>query len=64
MCAPAVLVHDGQVIPAQLREQCMTRDDLMEALRRRGYDRLQDVRYAVLEADGCIAVIPREMSPS
>lgn len=60
--SPVVLVHDGQIVFAHLREQCLTRDDVMEGIRRSGYDRLDDVRFAVLEADGRIAVIPREES--
>jgi uncharacterized membrane protein YcaP (DUF421 family) len=60
MGTPVVLVHDGQVVPAHLREQGLTRDDVLQGIRRRGYDRLEDVRFAVLEADGRIAVIPRE----
>ena len=57
---PVVLVHDGQLIAAHLREQCLTLDDVLEGIRRRGYDRLEDVRFVVLEVDGRIAVIPRE----
>ncbi|HEY7063711.1 MAG TPA: YetF domain-containing protein [Chloroflexota bacterium] len=60
MGTPVVLVHDGQIVFPNLRRQCLTRDDVMQGIRRRGYDRLEDVRFAVLEADGRIAVIPRE----
>lgn len=55
-----LLVRDGQVIPAQLRAGGMTTEELMQGIRRRGYDTLEDVRFAILEADGRIAVIPRE----
>ncbi len=57
---PVVLVHDGQLIPAHLRAEGMTREDLLQGIRRRGYDQLEDVRFAVLEVDGRISVVPRE----
>lgn len=55
-----LLVNEGQIVPAQLRAGGMTTDELMQGIRRRGYDSLDDVRFAILEADGRIAVIPRE----
>jgi uncharacterized membrane protein YcaP (DUF421 family) len=57
--APVLLVHDGQVVAAHLRQQHLTMDDLCQALRRRGYDNVGAVRFAVLEADGRISVVPR-----
>ena len=57
---PIVLVRDGQIIHAHLRHGGMTPDDLMQGIRRRGYDTLEDVRYAVLEVDGRISVVLRE----
>lgn len=56
---PIVLVHDGQVVAAQLRRAGLTPRDLMTAIRERGYASLDDVRYAVMEPNGSIGVVPR-----
>jgi uncharacterized membrane protein YcaP (DUF421 family) len=58
--APIVLVHDGQAIPAQLRRAGLTERDLLAAIRERGYARLDEVRFAVMEVNGAIGVVPRE----
>lgn len=56
---PIVLVHDGQVVPAHLRRVGFTERDLLAAIRERGYARLDEVRFAVLEVNGEVGVIPR-----
>jgi uncharacterized membrane protein YcaP (DUF421 family) len=55
-----LLVHEGRIIQEHLRSGGITKEELMQGIRRRGYDELEDVRFATLEADGRIAVIPRE----
>jgi uncharacterized membrane protein YcaP (DUF421 family) len=54
---PILLVHNGHVIEEHLRRVGLTRDDLDEGLRSRGYSASADVREAVLETDGSISVI-------
>jgi uncharacterized membrane protein YcaP (DUF421 family) len=55
-----LLVNRGQVVEENLRRGGVTHDDLMIAIRARGYCELTDIRYAILEADGGINVIPTE----
>jgi len=55
--SPIVLVHDGQVVPEHLRRSRLSYNDLMSAVRLRGYDRLDKLRYVVLEVDGSVSVI-------
>ena len=55
---PILLVHDGDLIADHLRKAGLNADDVAEALRSRGYRGLPDVRYAVLETDGTITVVP------
>jgi uncharacterized membrane protein YcaP (DUF421 family) len=57
---PIVLVRDGQVLRARLREASLTEDDLAQALRRRGYEDAADAALVVLEVDGSISVVPAE----
>ena len=57
---PIVLVHDGQPIPSQLRRVGFTERDLLAAIRERGYANLDEVRFAVMEVNGSVGVVPRE----
>ncbi len=56
--APVVLVHHGRVIPEHLRLTRLSVHDLQSAVRKRGYERIDDVRLAVLETDGSVGVVP------
>jgi uncharacterized membrane protein YcaP (DUF421 family) len=55
---PTVLIHDGRVLDENLRRERLSRDDLHAALRKNGCVDAQEVRFAVLEANGGISVIP------
>ncbi len=56
---PVVLVHDGRLIPDHLRQVRLSEADVRAAVRKRGYDNLDDVRLAVLEENGDVGVVPR-----
>lgn len=58
--SPLVLVHDGQTVPEHLRRSRLTYHDLMTAIRLRGYDKLDDLKYVVLEVDGSVSVIKED----
>ena len=55
---PLLLVHDGKMVEEHLRRAGLTHEDVMQALRQREQSRLDDVRFAVLEPDGQINVVP------
>ncbi len=55
---PTVLVHRGKVVSDNLRREQVTREQLALALRTQGVARVEDVRLAVLEANGAISVVP------
>ena len=55
---PTVVVADGQVDHAMLSVERLTIDDLLDAARNAGIERIADVRWAILEADGKISFIP------
>lgn len=57
---PTVLVHDGRLIEQNLNRERVTPDDVLAEVRRAGYERLDQVRWAVLEGDGKISVVPVE----
>lgn len=54
---PSLLVHRGRFLDGAMREQRITRDEVMAALRSNGVPDAADVAAVVLETDGTIAVI-------
>lgn len=57
--SPTPLVKDGTTIPKHLRQNLITREELMTAVHDAGLDDLASVRSAYLEGDGSITVVPR-----
>jgi uncharacterized membrane protein YcaP (DUF421 family) len=55
---PILLVQDGQMVGSHCKQAGMTAADVAEAVRGKGYDDLADVRFAVLETNGDVSVIP------
>ena len=55
---PTVVVAEGKVLPAQMRKNRFTVDELMEELRSAGITDLRAVKYAVLETTGRVSVLP------
>ena len=56
---PILLVHNGSLVDANLRRDGLTLEDVLEAIRERGFDCISSIRFAVLEADGSIHVVPK-----
>lgn len=54
---PVLLIEHGCIDEARLRQQNVSRNDLLAAIRKQGLIRLADVGFAVLELDGTISVI-------
>lgn len=54
---PVLLIENGSIDEVQLRQQNVSRNDLLAAIRKQGLIRLADVGFAVLELDGTISVI-------
>lgn len=61
--SPTILIHNGRVLHDNLARERVTLDDLHAALRRAGIVEPAHVRYAVLEENGVISVVPRESTP-
>jgi uncharacterized membrane protein YcaP (DUF421 family) len=58
--SPVLLVNNGHVLAKELAYVGLTEADLQQAVRERGYANLADVRYAVLEVDGTVGVVPKD----
>jgi uncharacterized membrane protein YcaP (DUF421 family) len=59
---PRLIVRDGRLLTRALEEEKVERRDVEAAIRENGLTGLDDVRYAVLETDGSISVIPKSES--
>lgn len=57
---PALLVHNGRILQENLSHERLTQDDLMAALRKNGIADVERVRFAVLEDNGQISVVPNK----
>ncbi len=55
---PSVVVENGQVVEAELRRSRLTLDELMEELRIQGYADFQSIKFALLETNGQLSVLP------
>ncbi|MEP7214963.1 MAG: YetF domain-containing protein [Anaerolineaceae bacterium] len=55
---PAILVSGGKVIAKAIAEEQIDMDELEQAIREHGIEKLEDVRMAVLEVDGTISIVP------
>ena len=58
----AILVRDGVLIEKTLRRERVTPEEIFTEMRLAGVDHLEDVRWAILETEGKIAIIPRVTS--
>jgi uncharacterized membrane protein YcaP (DUF421 family) len=60
---PLVLVEDGQPLPDRLKKARVDKDDILQAARElQGLERMDQVKYAVLERNGGITIIPNRAS--
>lgn len=58
-----LLAESGRTIPANMRKELVTEDELMRQLRLRGLERLEQVERAYLEGDAGVSIIPRREAP-
>ena len=56
---PIILVQDGEIIERNLRRERLTHGDLEEEARQQQVASLADVRWAILEKEGTISIIPK-----
>ena len=55
---PAVLVEDGEFVEENLQRERITPEEIMAEMRIAGIDRLEKVRWAILETEGKISIVP------
>lgn len=57
---PTVLVRSGRYIEDNMNRERIAPDELLAEMRKAGYDRLDQIKWAILEDDGKISLIPAE----
>lgn len=60
---PRLLVHNGDVLLNNLRAEGLDIDDILEASREHGIDKIGEIGEAMLEVDGTISIIPSNVTP-
>jgi uncharacterized membrane protein YcaP (DUF421 family) len=56
---PLIIVENGKPIKERLKEEFLREEDVMEAARElHGLERMEQIKYAVLETGGSISIIP------
>ena len=61
--APLVLVEEGRLLRDRMNKVRVDEDDILEAARdRQGLERIEQIKYAVLERNGDITIIQRAQS--
>jgi uncharacterized membrane protein YcaP (DUF421 family) len=59
---PLIIVDRGRPLKKRMQKSKVDEDDVMEAARLiHGLERMDQVKYAVLERDGSISIIPEEV---
>jgi uncharacterized membrane protein YcaP (DUF421 family) len=57
---PVVLIDNGQKVERHMKQARVDEADILERARQsQGLERLDDVKFAVLERDGSISIVPR-----
>lgn len=57
---PLVIVEDGKPLKDRMEKCRVDEDDVLSSARMtRGITRMEDIKYAVLEQDGGISIVPR-----
>jgi uncharacterized membrane protein YcaP (DUF421 family) len=57
---PLVLVKDGQPLSERMAKERVDKEEILEAARElQGLERMEDIKYAVLERNGRITIVPK-----
>ncbi|MEX0649131.1 MAG: YetF domain-containing protein [Balneolaceae bacterium] len=62
--SPTVLVIDGRILEDALNQERVNADEIFIEMHRTGVERLEQVKWAILENDGKISIVPGEKSNS
>ena len=60
--SPVILIENGKINTKNLKNQKMTKTDLLEELRESGFFNAHMIKYAILETNGKISLFPYNSS--
>lgn len=55
---PTVIIKDGKILQNALKNMRLTVEDLTNNLRQKGFFRLEDIAYCIVETDGKLSIFP------
>ena len=55
---PTIIIQDGKILKKNLRKVKFDINDMLEEVREAGYFDLSQVKYAVMEANGSLSILP------
>ena len=55
---PSVVIQNGTLVQGEMNKTRLTVDELLEELRIKGYTDLSQIKYAILETNGQLSVLP------
>lgn len=55
---PSIIVENGKLKQAEMKKNRFTVDELMEELRMKGFTDISTIKYAILETNGQISILP------
>lgn len=58
---PTLLINDGHLITEHLRNERISADDILMAMREHGVEDIMQVKHAILETDGTISIVTRDI---
>ena len=59
MCGrPSIVIQNGTIAQKEMAKNRLTVDELLEELRGKGYTDLSQIKYAILETNGQLSVLP------
>ncbi len=58
---PVLIVRDGHFLREPMEKEGVTREHVLAAMREHGIAQLENVQMAILEVDGAISIVPKEM---
>jgi len=57
---PTVLVHEGTVYSETLNKERVSAEEILASARENGVETLGEVKWAILQSDGKIAIVPKD----
>jgi uncharacterized membrane protein YcaP (DUF421 family) len=57
---PLIIVEEGRPLSKRMKKSKVSEDDIMESARERfGLEKMEDIKYAILEKNGQITIVPK-----